>query len=79
MRALFLALALLLTACPPKRDADYPEGCRDADLARLSASYAAALVEACAAYDSLDECPMELREPVDARHDAAYQQWEACK
>lgn len=78
MRALLLALALLLTACPPTRDADWPDGCKDADLAHVALLHAAELVVACEGHASLDECPTELREPVDARYDDRYASWERC-
>jgi hypothetical protein len=79
VKAPLVALALTLVGCPPTRDADWPDGCRDADLAHVAALHAAELVAACEGHASLEECPLELREPVDAKYDAAYQRWEDCR
>jgi len=71
--------ALLLAACSADPlAAEYPPGCRTADLPALSAEYTAALVWVCREYGSLDECPDEIEQPISDRYAARFAQWERC-
>lgn len=80
MNAVWVVLVLVTsTACGAARGAEYPVGCRDADLAEISIKHASALATACFKHDSLEACPIETREPVDAEYDRLYQQWEQCR
>lgn len=79
MKHLAFWFTFIVAACAPTRDADWPDGCRDRDLAAIAALHAAELVEACSAHDTLEACPVETREAIDARYDDRYSAWERCE
>lgn len=76
---IFTVVTLLCCGCGPATEAEFPEGCRDADLATLVAAHTAELVVACASYESLEECPEGYQEPINEAFERKYSEWRDCR
>lgn len=80
MRFLLLLPVVFALACAgTDSEANYPEGCRDADLAALTAKHTQELVLACSEYDSLEDCPSEYQEQINKAFEEKYAAWRDCK
>lgn len=83
MPTLLVAGNVLLAGCGPQfpdavTPGDPPE-CGYSELARITSGYTAMLIERCGSYESLEECPREVREPVERAFEPRFIEWERCQ